>query len=244
MASAIVRLLVTVVMLGVCAVGWTEAAPQVNHWHDATNALYPIDYLQTLCERDCPGEPSFMCDFYECDEEDENANEVDNDFHEESEEEYYDEEDEMEDHYTDLVHEVFDCRSNETLTCTTASTTPTTTVRVNEIVSLPVEVGKRRKLSARQLNRLLKSGASRDEIYRLLEQYMVPRVRKNPNGASKRDLAHRKSEYREERDCAIRPWLRRRAADINSNSAFCILMLCGNAHRFVPPDTRAKEVID
>uniref|UniRef100_A0A8W7PYR0 Uncharacterized protein n=1 Tax=Anopheles coluzzii TaxID=1518534 RepID=A0A8W7PYR0_ANOCL len=127
MASAIVRLLVTVVMLGVCAVGWTEAAPQVNHWHDATNALYPIDYMQTLCERDCPGEPSFMCDFYECDEdeeEDESANEVDNDLHEESEEEYYDEEDEMEDHYTDLVHEVFDCGSNKTLTCTTASTTP------------------------------------------------------------------------------------------------------------------------
>uniref|UniRef100_A0A182TTU6 Uncharacterized protein n=1 Tax=Anopheles melas TaxID=34690 RepID=A0A182TTU6_9DIPT len=127
MASAIVRLLVTVVMLGVCAVGWTEAAPQVNHWHDATNALYPIDYLQTLCERDCPGEPSFMCDFYECEEdeeEDEGANEVDNDLHEESEDEYYDEEDEMEDHYTDLVHEVFDCGSNETVTCTTASTTP------------------------------------------------------------------------------------------------------------------------
>uniref|UniRef100_A0A8W7PWW2 Uncharacterized protein n=1 Tax=Anopheles coluzzii TaxID=1518534 RepID=A0A8W7PWW2_ANOCL len=92
--------------------------------------------------------------------------------------------------------------TNETNPTTTVAP-PATTVRVNEIVSLPVEVGKRRKLSARQLNRLLKSGASRDEIYRLLEQYMVPRVRKNPNGASKRDLTHRKSEYREERAIMI-----------------------------------------
>uniref|UniRef100_A0A182MCS3 Uncharacterized protein n=1 Tax=Anopheles culicifacies TaxID=139723 RepID=A0A182MCS3_9DIPT len=89
----------------------------------------------------------------------------------------------------------------ETTSTTTTTTPPTTTTerKSNDIVQLPVDRRRRRKLPARQMYR------NQGDPSRALDQHQGSR----PNGGFKRDLAHRKSEYREQLDCAIRPWTRR-----------------------------------
>uniref|UniRef100_A0A182MUU1 Uncharacterized protein n=1 Tax=Anopheles culicifacies TaxID=139723 RepID=A0A182MUU1_9DIPT len=77
MRRVTVRLLVSVVLYGVyAAAGWTEAAPQVDQWHHPNDALFPVDLMHRVCERDCASEPSYLCDFYVCDEEREPTEEV------------------------------------------------------------------------------------------------------------------------------------------------------------------------
>uniref|UniRef100_A0A182SCJ0 Uncharacterized protein n=1 Tax=Anopheles maculatus TaxID=74869 RepID=A0A182SCJ0_9DIPT len=96
------------------------------------------------------------------------------------------------------VRRVSHKKSTSTTTSTTPSSTTTTERKHNDIMQLPGDTRRRRKLPARHWNRLLHTGPNPVEL---------PGGHKN--GSFKRDLTHRKSEYREELDCAIRPWSRK-----------------------------------
>ncbi|XP_052859877.1 platelet glycoprotein Ib alpha chain-like [Anopheles cruzii] len=56
---------VTVIVLLMLGFGTTDAVAQVNHWHHPSAGH--ADMYQA-CLSDYPCEPSYLCDFYECDE--------------------------------------------------------------------------------------------------------------------------------------------------------------------------------
>uniref|UniRef100_A0A182QF55 Uncharacterized protein n=1 Tax=Anopheles farauti TaxID=69004 RepID=A0A182QF55_9DIPT len=115
--------IVLLVVVGSIA-GWTEAAPQVDMWYHPNDAPYSVDLVHRICERDCISEPSYLCDFYECDE---SEGRVCGELNSEDCDVSYEED---EDHEEDACcasesYEVFDCGSDEEVTTTEAPCTST-----------------------------------------------------------------------------------------------------------------------